>query len=188
VDWFRVAGNTPFAHTADDKLYSLGAGSRMISKGVRELTPAQGGAYALTDDSLLFIADGAGSANRIDGVCASVALPGSIDYIPPLAQDAGSALGVLAREANYCLYRLGFFRDKCEEPLREADAAGIADTLLARQDLSEDVRAILEDMRDGFAAYARWENGENERKPAGNALENALGLYENYMESGGGGA
>lgn len=186
VDWFRVAGDTPFAHTTDDKLYCIGNGA-MIRRGVREIMAAEGGAYALTGGDVMFIDGAAGRARKIGDFTNSVELPGTISYTPPLGEDADRALGVLAREADYCLYKLGYFRDKCEQPLGTEGAAALTGKLLARQDLSDDMRLVIEQMDGGFKAYGAWANGSGERKAAGRALEDALTQYDNYIESGGSG-
>ena len=184
VDWFRVAGDTPFSHTTDDKLYRFADGAQLTCKGVRELVAAEGGAYALTGSSVLFIGE-SGRAKQLGGFTDTVELPGLIGYNPPLGEDAGKALDVLAREAGYCLNKLGFFRDACECPIKTGDALLLAQKLLSREDISEDALSIINKMNEGFNEYELWANGDGNRKTAGRALEKALALYENYLESGG---
>ncbi|MGE5493686.1 MAG: hypothetical protein ACM3S4_00035 [Burkholderiales bacterium] len=184
VDWFRVAGDTPFAHTTDDRLYRFADGAKVICKGARELIEAEGGAYVLTDTSVLFI-DETGRAKQLGGFTDAVELPGVIGYTPPLGEDTSKTLDVLAREAEYCLYKLGFFRDECEGPIKTGDALLLAQKLLAKEDISKDVLSIVNKMHEGFEAYELWANRKGDRKKAGRALEKALALYENYLESGG---
>jgi hypothetical protein len=94
---------------------------------------------------------------------------------------------VLAREADYCLYRLGYFRDEYEQPLKAEDAFGLAGKLLAREDLETEVRAVVQNMYDGLNAYMLWTRGDAKREAAKDALEKASVSYEAYVSSGEGG-
>ncbi len=182
VDWFRILGDIPYAHTTRDKLYRGADKPRMILEGVREIRETQGGAYLLTGDGkVCFIADGEDRVRNLDSYSKTAALSDSIRYYPALGEDAGAAIEVLSREINYCLYKLGVFRNRHAQPLGVDEAAAITEKLLGREDLDAADRTVLKKMRAGFEAYTLWARGKGKRSTAAAALDKAAESYSKYI-------
>jgi hypothetical protein len=129
-----------------------------------------------------FIADGEDGVRNFDSYMKTAALSDSIRYYPPLGEDAGGAIEVLSREINYCLYKLGVFRNRHAQPLGLGEAAAITEKLLIREDLDAADRMVLEKMRTGFEAYALWASGKGKRSSAASALEKAAESYSKYTD------
>ncbi len=182
ADWFTVAGDMPYTHTAGDKLYRGANPPGMILEGVRKVVETQGGEYLLTQDKAVwFTAEGEDAVRILDSYTNTVDASETIRYYPPLGEDAGCALGVLSGEVNYCLYKLGVFRDKYDAPIGTDEAVALASKLLLRDDLGETERAVLEKMKAGLDAYTLWADGKIKRGAAAAALEKASESYSSYI-------
>lgn len=181
VDWFFVIGDVPFAHTADDKLYMGAQSPSMVMEGVREVRPAQGGAYLLTaDGKVCFVAEGKQRAVTLDSFSRTAALSGSIAYCPALWEDAEGAIEALSGEVNFCLYKLGVYRDKYPETLGADKAAALCAKLIEREDVSALQHAVLKDMHKAFETYGLWTRKKAKRAVAAGAMERAAQSYSDY--------
>jgi hypothetical protein len=137
------------------------------------------------DGSVCFIADGEDNIRILDSFSKTAALSGSIRYYPPLEKDSSGAIEVLAGEVNYCLYKLGVFRDRYAQPLSVDEAVTLTAKLLAREDIGGGERLVLEKMHAGFETYALWEGGKAKRGAAASALESAAESCSKYLAGAG---